>query len=358
MNIDSLKKIQLNFLKELRDAQNGKKTSLPFIIHELSPIPLVKEGENFEVLVVGGSVLKKALIRKTKKGIKILKIEREKNIHFGNGKDFLNLIGKELYPEIKTLALNFAYPLQPVFENGKLDGILFLGPTKGVNLHNLTGKKIGRAIEDNVFNKLKRKIKVSVANDTVCLILSGLTKFRWNTLSAGIVGTGLNFAFFLDKNKLVNLESASFDKFTQTPQGEIVDSTSDKPGKSLFEKETAGGYLYKHFNIFLKEKGLKLTPIKSTEELNKISLKNIPFVSDMAKDLIKRSAEFVSCQIAGITLFKKTDMTFIMEGSLFWKGNNYKETFEKTVMQLVPEHKVQFVEIDNSAILGAAKLIS
>lgn len=357
MDTHDLKKIAVSFQNEIQNSLKGKRTSLPFIIHELSPIPLVKEGENFEVLVVGGSVLKKALIRKTKRGIKTLKIESEKNIHFGNGKDFLNLVAKELYPEIKTLALNFAYPLKPVFENGKLDGI-FLGSTKGVNLHNLTGKKIGKAIEHNIFNKLKRKIKVSVANDTVCLILSGLTKFRWNDLSAGIVGTGLNFAFFLDKNRLVNLESASFDKFTQTLQGEIVDRASDNPRKSLFEKETAGAYLYKHFNIILKEKNISFSPINSTEELNRVSLKDIPIISNIAKDLIRRSAEFVSCQVAGITLFKKTDMTFVMEGSLFWKGNNYKETVKDTAEKLASKCNVTFTEIKNSAILGTVKLIS
>lgn len=241
-----LQSISLNFLQELDEAHKNKRTSLRFIIHEIPSSPLVKEGENFEVLVIGGSVLKKALIKKDKKGIKILKIESEKNIHFDSGKDFLKFVAKELYPNIKALALNFAYPLQPVFDNGKLDGI-FLGSTKGVKLHNLTGKKIGKEIEDYVLKKEERKIRVSVANDTICLIMSGLTKFKWNNLSAGIVGTGLNFALFINKNHLVNLESASFDKFPQTKEGKIVDLMSDKPGGALFEKETAGGYLYKHF---------------------------------------------------------------------------------------------------------------
>lgn len=341
---------------EIKKSYKGDKTSLRFIIHEFFPTPLVKEGEDFEVLVVGGSVIKKALIRKTKKGIKILKIESEKNISFDSGNDFLNFVHNELYSDIKALALNFAYALQPVFENGKLDGIL-ISASKGVNLHDLAGKKIGKEVEDYVFKKSKKKIKVSVANDTICLMLSGPTKFKWNSLAAGIVGTGLNFSFFINQNHLVNLESAGFNKFTQTPEGKIVDQESNKPGRSLFEKETAGAYLYKHLNIILKENGINYSPISSTQEMDMISHKDIPQVSEIARSLFVRSAQLVACQIAGITEFMDRDMVFNMEGSLFWKGNNYKSTVEETVKQLVPQHKVDFVEIENSAILGAAKLL-
>ena len=51
-------------------------------------------------------------------------------------------------------------------------------------------------------------------------------------------------------------------------------------------------------------------------------------------------------------------MIFVMEGSVFWKGKNYKKTAEKTIKKLIPEYNVKFIEIENSAILGSAKLIS
>lgn len=354
---NDLKTISKNFSTEIEKSFNGDKTSLHFIVHELSPTPLVKEGENFQVLALGGSILRKSLLLKTKGGIKILKIENEKNVFLSNGNNFLNLVLEELYPNIKILALNFAYPLKPFFENGKLDGI-FIGSTKGVNLHNLVGKKIGKEIEDYVFKKSKRKIRVAVANDTVCLMLSGLNKFKWNGLAAGIVGTGINFALFINKDRLVNLESACFDKFTQTPEGKIVDWKSDQPGKSLFEKETAGKYLYQHFNNVLKERNIKYSPIDSTKELDSISRKNILEVSEIAQNLLNQSAQLVACQIAGIILFKKISMTFIMEGSLFWKGNKYKENVEKTVKFLAPDYNVKFIEIKNSVIIGTAKLVN
>lgn len=356
MDIEQLKTIQQNFVRELQEASRGKKTSLPFIVHELSPNPIVKNGEIFQTFVVGGTVGKIATLKKNESNIQILN-KKEEKLLFKTEEEFLDFVNSRLLDDINHIALNFAYPIKPVFENGKLDGILLL-VTKEGGFHGLVGKKIGKEVEDYIMAKRNKKIKVSVANDTVCLLTSGLSEFMEDELAAGIVGTGLNFAFFLGENRLVNLESANFDKFPKSSEGKIIDQDSAKPGAALFEKETAGTYLYKHFNITIKERKIKYPNLSSTEELDSISRKNIPQISEIAKSLLKRSAQLVACQIAGITEFMGRNMVFNMEGSLFWKGNDYKETVEETVKQLVPKHKVDYVGIENSAIIGAAKLIS
>ena len=356
MDIAQLKSIQQNFVKELQASNAGKKTSLPFILHKLSSVPIVKAGEIFQVMVIGGSIFKKALLQKTKDRIEIIRKETEQLISFKTEGDFLSFIDSELSNNIQILGINFAYPLKPVFEKGKLDGVL-LAVTKEGGFHGLVGKKVGEEIEKYVLAKRRKKIKVSVANDTVCLLTAGLLEFKQEELAAGIVGTGFNMAFFLDKNHLVNLEAANFDKFEQSKEGKIIDNASAKPGRSLFEKETAGAYLYKHFSLIVKSKKINFSAIRSTEELDSLSRKNIPQVSRIAQNLIKRSAQLVACQIAGITELKKHSMVFNMEGSLFWKGNGYKDAVEETVKQLVPEYEAKFVEIENSAILGAAKLV-
>lgn len=355
INIEQLKIIANNFTQELQNAQGGKKTSLGFIIHELSPSPIVKDGEIFEVLVIGGTVGEIATLKKNGKAIQILDKKKER-LSFKNEKAFLDFVNSRLPNNINTVGLNLANALKPIFENGRLDGVL-LEVSKEGKFHSLIGKQIGKEIENYVLAKRNKKITVTVANDTVCLLTSGLTEFSEEELVGGIVGTGLNFAFFLSKNKLVNLESKNFDKFLQTNTGKMVDKESSQPDLNLFEKETAGAYLYKHFNFILKENGIVFPYITSTEELDRISRINIPQISEIAQSLIKRSAQFVACQIAGIISFKQTNMSFVMEGSLFWKGNNYKETVEKMVKQLIALYKVDFVEIENSAILGAAKLI-
>lgn len=307
-------------------------------------------------MVIGGTVGKTATLRKAGGNLEILGKE-EHQLSFKTEEDFLEYAESTLADNVNVFVLNFAYPIQPVFENGKLDGIL-LAVTKEGGFHGLVGKQIGKEIEDYVRRKRNKNIKVAVANDTVCLLTSGLSEFKEEEFAAGIVGTGFNIAFFLGKNRLVNLESANFDKFSQTKEGRTVDQESAKPGQSLFEKEIAGAYLYRHFNILIKEKGIDYPEIFSTEELDIVSHKNIPQVSEIARNLFVKSAQLVACQIAGITQFLDRGMVFNMEGSLFWKGNNYKETVKQTVGQLVPDHKVEFIEIEDAAILGAAKLIA
>lgn len=356
MTIKQLRVVSDDFARELHDAQDGKKTSLAFIIHELSLSPIVKEGEIFESMAIGGTIGKIANLKNSKGTIEIMD-KKEKKLSFKTEEEFLDFISSNLPENIDTLALNFAYPIKPVFENGKPDGIL-IAITKESKFHGLIGKLVGKEIENNIFAKRMKKIKVAVANDAVCLLTSALSQFREEELAAGIVGTGMNFAFFLSKNKLVNLESANFDKFPQTKAGRKVDEQSSQPGRHLFEKETAGGYLYKHFNLISKEKNIKYPEISSTKELDKISRADIPQISKIAQDLLKRSAQLVACQIVGITIFKKRNLVFNMEGSLFWKGNNYKKIVEETVKQLLPEYEIDFVEIEDSAILGAAKLVS
>ncbi len=357
MSATDLKEIQQNFLKELQDANNGKKTSLAYIINQIPNSSLVKDGEIFQVLVIGGSVCKNAII--SKKDIKLTVVKQTvfKQPSFKKALDFLEFIDKHLEKNVRCLAINFAYPLKPIFGNNKLDGILIRG-AKENGFSGIVGKKVGDEIEKYIYQKNNKKILVSVANDTICLLLSGLIKYPWENLAAGIVGTGLNFAIFLDNKNLVNLESANFDKFPQTKEGKIIDKESSSPKKALFEKEVAGAYLYKHFNLIIKEKNLPHSPINSTEELNELATKNIPLISDISRNIISRSAQLVSSQIAGITAFKKCDLIFVMEGSLFWKGFNYKDIVQDSVKKLVPKYKVDFAEIKNSNILGAAKLIS
>lgn len=356
-SLDELKIIFNNFTQELYDAQDGKKTSLVFIIHELPYPPIVRDGEIFESLVIGGTMAKSALLIRNGNRIKITSKKEGEKLNIENEEDFLAFVDYSLPKNVSILALNLAYPLKPVFKNGLLDGVL-LEVGKENKFLDLIGKQIGKELENYVLTKRNKKIKVTVANDSVCLLTSGLTRFSAGELAAGIVGTGLNFAFFLNQNKLVNLESADFDKFSQTREGKIIDEQSVRPGKAQFEKEVAGAYLYKHFNLLLKENCIDYRNLASTEELDKVSRANIPQASRIAQNLIERSAQLVACQIAGIARFKEHDMVFNMEGSLFWKGNNYKGVVEQTVRQLVPEYKVSFVEIENSAILGAAKLIS
>lgn len=356
MNTTVLRKITDNFVKELKSADSGKKTSLPFIVHQLPKSPLVKDDEVFQVIKIGGSILQKSNVYSTGGKINIKTLEEE-HLPIMTTKDvFLSVIDKNISPKTTVLALNFAYPLKPVFANGKLDGELVMG-TKEHAFQGLVGQAVGETIERYIESKYDRKIKVSIANDTICLTLAGLTKHSAESIAGGIDGTGLNFAFFLDKTHLVNLEAANFDKFPQSEEGEQIDAQSITRGRALIEKEVSGGYLYHHLNLLLAKNQIKHPSIESTEQLDRLAHGNIEKVSALAQGLFEHSASLIACEIAGIAEFKKRDMVFVMEGSLFWVGWHYKVMVEKYVSQLT-KHHVAFEEIKDCGIIGAAKLVT
>jgi hexokinase len=345
-----------NYIAELKSADRGEKTSLAYIKNSFPKTSLLQENEKFQVITIGGSILKSALIEKKSSGEKIISIEKMRLPFFHEKKILLNFIEENIKSDIKTLAVNFAYAIKPIFENGRPDGILLYGD-KEHSFDGLVGHKIGKTIEEYFQHEHKREIKVSVANDSVCLLLSGLGGHNSQELAAGIVGTGINFALFSDKNTIINLESGNFSKFSPSPTTLEIDAASQEKGKYLFEKEVAGGYLYKHFNSLIKQRNINYPPISSTEHLSLLAQGNLGEVSDLAKELLVHSAQLAACAIAGITKFKGHNMTFVMQGSLFWDGYSYKEMVAKTVRELVPEYEIKFVRIENAGILGAIKLL-
>lgn len=356
MDLSTLNQITNNFTHELAESENGEKTSLAFIKNTIPSFSLVKEGETFQVLVIGGTNFRSALVKKNNNQIEILSISAEVLPIMATKQIFIDFIESKLTPDIRVVAINFANAIQPIFEKGRLDGTLLFA-SKEHAYEGLYNEKICQTLED-YFLKRDRKIIFSITNDTICLLLSGLTQHNEINLGAGIVGTGINFALFLDKTTLINTEAGSFDKFPQTKSGQQIDRMSLKPNEHIFEKEIAGGYLYQHFNILIKEKHIQTPLLDSTEALSELAVSKKDFPErNLARELLIRSAQFASCVIAGIANFKKQDMTFVMQGSLFWKGYQYRKTVLQTVKDLT-HYKVTFVDIENSDILGAAKLVA
>lgn len=153
---EPLKVIQQNFLQELRNAHvayrthTENKTSLPFIVNQVSSSPLVRTNEPFQTLVIGGTIGRKALFRKTEKGIEIIRQEEERELpSLAQMKEFLEFIDDSVDPKIRVVGINFAYPMKSVFEHGKLDGILLeTSREKVVSAQDLIGKKLGEKLRN------------------------------------------------------------------------------------------------------------------------------------------------------------------------------------------------------------------
>lgn len=348
-----LSEIKDNFLQELTNSSQGKHTSLPYILNTIPSHPLVAKSEKFQILVIGGTYFCNASCVFENKKVQIISSRTGEQPTFTDEESFLSFVSNQLDEGITVLALNFAYPLNPIFSNNKLDGVLLNG-TKENTFNGLVDKQIGQGIEQYCAGKGK-KISVAVANDTICLLLSGLTQFDSDSLAAGVIGTGLNFAFFADKKTAINLESANFDKFELSEEAHIIDQHTTNPGRALFEKEVAGKYLYQHYNLILQKRGVDFSPITTTEQLDTIA-KEEGTHSWLARELFKKSASLVACQIAAILDFQKKDLNFIMEGSLFWQHQNYLSYVQDTVRQLT-QYSASFTAVDNSSVLGAAMLV-
>jgi hexokinase len=267
-------------------------------------------------------------------------------VKFSNKEEFLQFFTELIDPQISVVAINFAYPLNPIFADGHLDGVLISG-SKEYDFDEVVGEQIGKMISEEILAKRGQKISVSCANDTVCLLLSGLSQYSPDELFGGIVGTGINFAFFTMPNELVNLESSNFDKFSQSAAGQEIDRASLVPGRALFEKETSGAYLYRHYTA---------EQITSTHQLDQIA-RGSDIHAEEARNILDYSASLIACQVAGIMNFKQRNMVGVMEGSLFWKAQNYRSIVESYVTLLSP-YAVKFVSIDEDSLIGAAMLVA
>ena len=352
---NSLQTIANDFAADLQAGDRGENSTLPYIKHTISSSSIVKDGETFQVLVVGGSIYQKAMMKKKEDNFHLSNQEQGQQPPFKSKTSILEFIASHLDPNVTVLAMNFAYPLEPIFRDGRLDGRLQAG-SKENTFEGMVGQVVGEEIEKYVKETQGRDIKVSIANDTICLLLSGLTQYSWGDLAAGIVGTGLNFAIFTNADTCVNLESANFNKFTTPTVGDKIDSESVEPALALMEKYVSGAYLYKHFNVAAEQKGM-ITRVNSTQELDALGQKGDTEEGKLACDILKQSYSLVATQVAGIMKFLKRDTIFIMQGSLFWKGYLYKENVEKIVEKICPEYKATYVNVFHSDLYGAAKLV-
>lgn len=354
LSVRDLKQVHSHFLAELYQAEAAYKertpnnTSIPFVVVDLPQSKFISEEEKFGVIILGGTKGEIAVCRKSSNGFQIEDQEKDISLPTFTTTDQLASFFAGCLQELpEKIVINAAYHMKPIIRDGKLDGELQrLGKT--LKIDSLLHKPFGEEIEKALTKQTGKQSKVAVANDGVCLLLSGRNEYQEDELAFGIIGTGLNFGFFLTNNQPVILESHAF-KFPDNSS-----PTMKKFGDS-FSRQTSGRHLYQRFNQTVQELGLSHQGLHSTEELNSLGDNNTPILSEIARRVLRRSAQLSACQIAGIANFKERDMTFVMEGSLYGKGHGYKSTLEETVKQLC-SYNVRFTEVANSGVVGAMNL--
>lgn len=357
-DIERLKEFKASFIAELTAALKGQENSIAAIPNYLPPTSLVKPGDTFQVLVIGGSVLRNALMESDFPVPSVISSTETSLPTLETKEQLFDILLLELHPDAEILALNFAYPFAANIRENRLDGTVVRG-TKSHQLKGLIGKTLGQELEAYIKEKTKRQITVTAANDALCLLLSAIHRNTDDNLIGGIIGTGTNYAIIQD-NQVYNLESGNFDKFSMTRTGQIIDEKSNNQGQQHFEKEVSGGYLYQHYNTFVEIHNLPIKTLKSTVQLSYLAESpHATHEQEIARRLLERSARLTGAKIAALLEFKSKDFTsIIMEGSLFWEGWNYVKTVEDTIEKLGHDlNTFEWIHIPDSSVIGAGNLV-
>lgn len=349
--MQDLKTLRDNFRSELEKASQSNLSSLPFLKNKLPEKELDPIGE-YQVMVMGGTNFSSAIVRRSDSKIDLADIKKESFDLFKSSREILSYIVDRI--ERDVVCFNFAFPMSPVLRDNRLDGEL-ITTSKDHEFPELIGKKIGESIEKFALENKNRSVKFSVANDSLCLLMSGTSVASPEDIVGLILGTGFNIGIFFD-NSIVNVEAAEFDKFAQSEAGKYIDENSVNRGEHLFEKEVSGAYLYQHFNFLIEREELNFRPVASTQELYAVAYEGTfdKEASEAARDIFKKSSDMVAAVLAGVSLFKDHEMDVVLQGGLLF--DQYRENLLDTYETLTSK-RLTFYKIKDSSRIGAAYLI-
>lgn len=352
--------IKQAFLKELTLASTGKTSSISFLKNYLPKKPLLTKGIVQGIVIGGTNYIISSEEIQPNGTHSILKQTKGTLPVFVAKETLLDFFSEHLDPQANAIGINFGFPLAAYTgSDGEIDGRL----VRGTKEHAFVGltEPIGELIKALFYKKYHRKPIVSLANDTICLTLSG----DGSEQGAFIAGTGFNMGLVLNGNGkriLINTESGNFNKFTLSPILSKIDAESEDPGGQLLEKAVSGKYLALYFNEKAKQSHQHISPIATSQDLSELSHENHHDIAgDLARAIITRSAYLVACAIAAVYEFNDKPQSFALigEGSLLWNGWHYEENIYKQLNKLgIASEIVTLKNIPDSSINGAIGLIT
>ncbi len=313
---------------------------------------------------------------------------------------------------------NIADNIRPLAEKTERIGFCFSYPTeimpdrdgrllqfcKEVQAPEVEGMLIGKNLLEALGTPRK---KIVLLNDTVATLLAGKSASpgkMYDSFIGFILGTGTNTCYIeqnryiLKKNgmnsersQIINIESGDFGRPPQTDMDILFDETTSNPHSYMFEKMFSGGYFG----------GLSLTVLKSaaTEgvfsasaaralaeldelpswEANSFAAgikgetgvlnicikdnEDVENCSSIINTLIDRAAKLVCANLAAVVLktgkgkSSQRPVLITIEGTTFYKLQNFKSRFEKyfsTYMDGKKKRYVEFTGVDKSSLIGAA----
>ena len=364
---------------------NTEIKALPTYIHpkkkELKGEAVVFDlgGTNFRAAVVsvGSDIVIKEMVEKN---ITEMKISGYSQTDLYQSQ--LEIIRKLNIPKGLPVGYCFSYPAKSLF-NGDAELIKWV---KGVSIEDMEGHAVGKPLIDYLNGNSDFDFgEITVVNDTIASLFSGLMNTGFDAYVGLIVGTGTNMATFYPSGNItklkelenwtgetpVNLESGNFFPPHLSKYDDVVDQNSSSPGAQRFEKAVSGMYLG---NVF----GEAVSDENSYRNLDAAGLTNMiknpaNYKKDhieLASGIYERSAKLVAASLAGLieSLHEVNPsikrIQILAEGSLFWSELNEGQTgYSKIVTGCLDEllsevglqtKEVVFSKVSNANLIGAA----
>ena len=201
---------ELNIAYESYLKKQPNKTNIPFLVNKIPNILPISVAKQAGIIVLGGTFGQTAICSKEKDKVSIELIRTAIPLPLFTTLDQLVTFIFDNFVNLPNeLIINTAYPIKQIFRKDKLDGIL-IRTGKTFMIKSLINKFLGEELENAFLQKYGRYIDITIANDGLALLLAGKNHIRTNQLAFGIIGTGINFGFFLKENIAVILESDMF----------------------------------------------------------------------------------------------------------------------------------------------------
>ena len=261
--------------------------------------------------------------------------------------------------------------------------------TKGINVDEVIGQSLRAKIRQAIANNGQTAHKIPVLNDTVTTLLAGAWMADCDQYIGLIAGTGLNAAAYYrvdqigklsalekqnwreDEFMAVNLEVGNFAPNFLTEYDDALDARrlDDNPGKQRIEKAMSGRYIAPIFGQIVGRKRCLTLPAPFAFDPDDIhahagqvaALRDYPdeAIAQVAQAVINRSADFVAVILAGIMMGQNAHHAsesapapqshttgILVEGSLFWRTDGYRERVAAQLKLLTPAH-MQFQFLSN-----------
>lgn len=159
-------------------------------IHNLSEfIKGVQGVPSASLIAIGGTNTSSIVLRHGVSSAQVI----QKTPNLSSQLDLVDLVLRTCAPDVDTMLVSFAFPLQPVTTNAGCDGILLSGG-KQHNLNDLVGMQVGATLAEALYKRTGKVYMVQVLNDQ----LVALAWLRAQSIKDGIVGvagTGFNLSY-------------------------------------------------------------------------------------------------------------------------------------------------------------------